>query len=223
MSNKKLREGPGPVELKAPEPPKIVTLHDALFHMLVLCRSIHARWDNYTIEQDLLPQDLGAKEPMLRATEAFLTSLTAFDYCTTTLFAGLVSIAIDHDTPRSETEIGIYARWREQFRVWRRCTEVFIKTLQISPVMFRTHWDKVWPPPAMSERSDDKTWPPALPSEAKGQTLRDPTAVQVQNDLTTRILMLRDSLAGMDKLLMQKAPSLLLDIAKGNHAGIITE
>lgn len=179
-----------------------VSLPDALLVILLICRSLWSRWDLHTIPENLRPQNPGYKENMLKAASAFFASLEAFDACTTFLFAAVVSQSLAAGEPRTELEAGIYTRWREQFRNMRAALGAFLKAMAKSPVQFCTIYDEFWPP-----------------LEVNGASQRPENAVLCETGVMVRIKQLQANLEALDKLLQQKAPSLLLEVPAGPVQG----
>lgn len=205
MSHKNLRADPNaPAKFAKPKVlpdpmaggvPLPVTLPDALMLILAICRSLWSRWDLYTVPEKLRPKNPGYTEAMVKAADGFFKSLEAFDACTTFLFAAVVSQSLSANEPRTELEAGIYARWREQFRHMRGSLGAFLKAMEKSPVQFCTIYDEFWPP-----------------LEVNGQSQRPEEAVMCETAISVRIMQLKANLEGLDKLLQQKAPGLLLEV-----------
>jgi hypothetical protein len=205
MSNK-YREDPNaaaqfkqPRALKDESPAQAVPvlLHDAMRMILRFARSVWSRWDLHTIPEQIRPSNPAYKDKLLAAADGFFAAIEGFDLLSSLLFSGAATNVLEAEAPRSKTEAELYVHLRSQFRHFRQALGEFLKAWGHGyPVQICTLYDEFWPPM----------------TDAQGKEMRHENAIACELALVQRIMTLQGSLDGLDKILQQKAPALLLQV-----------
>lgn len=187
-------------ELTAPDPakevnsPAAVTLERMFFDMLLLSRSVQARFDLHTVAPHFVTANNALAPMLVELMEDFFGAVGGFDFCACDFFAGLATKPAEQDQPAGVTESAALRAWRAAFRAWRQSAIAMVKGLALGKWSLRTVLDAA-------------DWKPPMP--------RDTRAEMLEAQIVLRLKSLRDSMAALDKVLMQRCPSLLLEVTGG--------